>query len=109
MRNSQTEEPETRAESLLWKKLKNRALMGATFKKQCSINGYVVDFFCAEAGVIVEVDDAMHSYREENDSMREECFLGLGYTLVHVKNQAIHTGLNAVIENIVTLVRGRMG
>ena len=109
MRTNQAEEPETRAESLLWKKLKNRALMGATFKKQSSINGYVVDFFCAEAGVIVEVDDVPHSYRQENDAMREECFLGLGYTLVHVKNQAIHTGLNTFIEQISALVQGRMG
>ena len=50
----------TVAETVLWKYLKNRQLDGKKFRRQSSVGPYIVDFFCPEKRVAVELDGAPH-------------------------------------------------
>src|SRR6186713_1372488 len=51
----------TKAENLLWQALRNKQLEGLKFKRQAPLDGYILDFVCFEAKLIVEVDGGQHS------------------------------------------------
>ncbi|WP_442967471.1 endonuclease domain-containing protein [Rhizobium sp. BR 362] len=51
----------TKAENMLWQALRGRQLEGLKFKRQMPIDGYILDFVCFEARLIVEVDGAQHA------------------------------------------------
>ncbi|WP_395383976.1 endonuclease domain-containing protein [Mesorhizobium sp. UC22_110] len=51
----------TKAETLLWQALRNRQLNGLKFKRQVPLDGYILDFVCFEAGLIIEVDGSQHA------------------------------------------------
>src|SRR3989442_15358973 len=50
----------TAAEAVLWKSLQRRQLLGKKFRRQVSIDRYIVDFYCAECQLVVELDGASH-------------------------------------------------
>lgn len=53
----------TTAEKILWEKLRNRQVLGYRFRRQHPIHDVVVDFFCYEAMLVVEVDGDVHDHR----------------------------------------------
>ncbi|EKF19910.1 hypothetical protein NA2_06198 [Nitratireductor pacificus pht-3B] len=60
----------TRAENMLWQALRNRQLEGLKFRRQVPLDGYVADFICFQAHLIVEVDGAQHAL-SASDAKRE--------------------------------------
>ena len=56
----------TEAEALLWSRLRNSAL-GVKFRRQQVIRGFIVDFYCDAARLIVEADGGVHLANPEND------------------------------------------
>ena len=70
----------TIAEQTLWQKLRNRQVLGFRFRRQHPIHDVVVDFFCNEAMLIVEVDGDVHdtSYQQERDNERTKLLKNLG-------------------------------
>jgi very-short-patch-repair endonuclease len=50
----------TAAEALLWKSLQRRQLLGKKFRRQVSIGRYIVDFYCAESAIVIELDGEAH-------------------------------------------------
>src|SRR5438128_106676 len=56
----------TAAEAVLWKSLQKRKIAGKKFRRQCGIGPYIVDFFCPECRLIVELDGAPHSFQTKN-------------------------------------------
>jgi len=63
----------TDAEMQLWHKLRNRQLKGYKFKRQVPIGNYIVDFMCATAKLIIEVDGGQHSEQIDYDAS-VQCF-----------------------------------
>jgi very-short-patch-repair endonuclease len=61
-------------ERMLWSRLRGGALAGLKFRRQQPIGPYVVDFYCHEVGLVVEVDGRSHDDRG-NDDVRREVFL----------------------------------
>ena len=55
----------TEAEFLLWEHLRNRNLGGYKFRRQHPIGGYVLDFYCVEAKIGIELDGAVHQDLEK--------------------------------------------
>jgi very-short-patch-repair endonuclease len=60
----------TPAEDILWQRLRNRQLHGFKFRRQHSIERFIVDFYCNEASLIVEVDGPIHQYQRQEDVIR---------------------------------------
>ena len=92
----------TKAEALLWLRLKNRQVGGWRFRRQHPIGPYIADFACLEAMLIVEVDGATHStVAETSHDERRTAFLGgLGWRIVRFGNLDIYKALEGVVAGI---------
>jgi very-short-patch-repair endonuclease len=58
----------TKAESVLWKELRNRKLGGFKFKRQRVYGPFILDFFCPSCKLVIEIDGGIHQSQQENDS-----------------------------------------
>jgi very-short-patch-repair endonuclease len=75
-------------------------LFGHKFRRQDPICGYVVDFVCREAKVIIEVDGAYHAQRMEQDRARADALEAGGYVVLRFANADVVTGVGRVLESI---------
>ncbi len=93
----------TKAEEILWFELRHRKL-GSKFKRQHSIGGYVVDFYCPASKLIVEVDGEIHNTAEslEYDVIRDNYHKELGLKVLRFKNEEVEKDT----EKVLTMVRG---
>ena len=81
----------TDAEAKLWGVLRGRQLNGFKFRRQVEIDGYVVDFLCADKRLIVEVDGGQHT--PEGDARRTAFLESQGFRVIRFWN-------NDVLENL---------
>ena len=58
---------------MLWERVRNRRLGGLKFRRQHPLGPYIVDFYCAEHRLVVEVDGPIHEGQKEQDALRAEC------------------------------------
>lgn len=81
----------TPAEIALWQLLKHRQLDGRKFRRQTSIENYVVDFCCVEERIVIELDGGIHSHPAiaENDKQRDGRLADLGYKVLRFDNQDV--------------------
>lgn len=96
----------TSAEAVLWRKLRSRNLRGLKFRRQHPIGPYIVDFYCAEQGLVVEVDGDSHIGREREDRLRTRRLEGAGYRVIRFDNRQVHCEMAAVLEAIVEACEG---
>jgi very-short-patch-repair endonuclease len=86
------------AEVLLWNQLKNRQCLGLDFDRQKIIGNYIVDFYCAEKSLVLEVDGSSHNEKHEYDAVRDTYLTGLGLTVIHLTDSEVKNQLAAVID-----------
>jgi very-short-patch-repair endonuclease len=98
----------TKAENLLWQALRNRQLEGLKFKRQVPLDGYILDFVCFEARLIIEVDGGQHS-ESERDVVRDRHFGGKGFRTIRFWNDDVDRSLDGVCLTILREVKGRSG
>ncbi len=94
LRQSQTE-----AEAVLWSRLRNSAL-GVKFRRQQVMQGFIVDFYCDSAGLIVEADGGVHLENPENDRERNAILTAKGFRILRFTNAEILTETDRVLEEI---------
>jgi very-short-patch-repair endonuclease len=85
-------------ERLLWAALVNRKL-GASFRRQVPLAGYICDFVCASRRLVLEVDGAHHARRTAADARRDACLARLGYRVLRLEAQLV---LSQVPHHIAT-------
>jgi len=90
----------TGAERALWEHLRNRQMCGAKFRRQAVIENYIVDFFCPEAGLIIEVDGPIHDRMQDEDASRQRCLEDLGLRVIRFSNDVVLTDLDRVLDAI---------
>lgn len=92
----------TEAEILLWLKLKQSKLKGRKFRRQHSIDNYIVDFYCPTEKIVIELDGEVHLEREQiaRDSMCDEFLRSLGITVLRFENQLVLENINEVLKEI---------
>lgn len=91
----------TPAEDRLWQRLRKRQVLRLKFRRQHAIDRFIVDFYCAEAGLVVEIDGPIHAYRQEEDSVRQEFLESLGLRVLQFRNQEVLDSLDGVVDQIV--------
>jgi very-short-patch-repair endonuclease len=96
---------QTDAERLLWLRIRNRRLDGLKFKRQVPIYQYIVDFCCAEARLIIELDGGQHSVRQEADDARTKKIEELGDLVLRFWNNGVLSNLEGVLETILSTAR----
>jgi leucyl-tRNA synthetase len=82
--------PQTQAEATLWYALRNRQFT-YKFRRQHPIDRFIIDFYCAEAKLLIEVDGASHLELEqmEYDKLRTEYLEELGYKVIRFTNDDV--------------------
>jgi very-short-patch-repair endonuclease len=79
----------TGAEDALWQEVRARRLKGAKFRRQHAIGRFLVDFYCAEARLVIEVDGGIHSSQQPEDRERESELAERGLTVIRFTNDEI--------------------
>jgi very-short-patch-repair endonuclease len=90
----------TPSETLLWSKIRRKTL-GYEFHRQVPIDEYIVDFYCHELKLAIEVDGFVHDTRQEYDLRRQKRLERLGVVVIRFDNEDIAKGMNEVISIIV--------
>jgi len=95
----------TPAEHRLWQRLRRKQILGFRFRRQHAIDRFIVDFYCAEAHLVVEVDGPIHEYSLERDTLREQVLTSLGLHLLRFTNEKVLASPDAVIDEIAVALR----
>jgi very-short-patch-repair endonuclease len=85
-------------EVLLWQQIKNRQFKNFDFDRQKLIGNYIVDFYCANSGVVIEIDGESHNEKTGYDTERDVFLEGLGLTVIHLLNKDMKKNLQGVME-----------
>jgi len=93
---------QTRAEKKLWAAWRNRQVDGRKFRRQHSIGPFIVDFYCHQERLIVEVDGAVHDdpYRATYDSERQQVLEAEGYRVLRFANAMVRDHCDEVVARI---------
>ncbi len=89
----------TYSEARLWAALRNRRLAGLKFRRQVPVEGYIADFLCVEAGLIVEADGPLHE-DSAYDRTRDGWLMVAGYRVLRFTNQQICDQFPSVLATI---------
>jgi very-short-patch-repair endonuclease len=95
----------TAAEDALWQRLRNRKVCDSKFRRQHSIERFIVDFFCEDHRLVIEVDGSIHDYTVEEDAIRQAYLESLGYRVIRFGNDEVFQTIDAVIEQVRGLLR----
>ncbi len=85
------------SEVLLWNQLKNKQFLGLDFDRQKIIGNYIVDFYCAQQQVVLEVDGSSHDDKQEYDALRDAYLIGLGLAVIHILDSDVKKHLAGVM------------
>ncbi|MEB3040390.1 endonuclease domain-containing protein [Capnocytophaga gingivalis] len=89
----------TLSEVLLWKQIKGKAL-GVEFKRQVPMLEYIVDFYCQEIGLAIEVDGNIHDFRYLEDTQRQQEIEKYGVIFIRFSNEEIKNNMFSVILSL---------
>jgi very-short-patch-repair endonuclease len=92
----------TEAETTLWQHLRNRRLAGAKFRRQYGIGQFVVDFYCNESRLVVELDGSIHDPDEQRayDATRQQILVDIGCHVLRFTNDDVLTYTDHVLRKI---------
>lgn len=96
----------TRAEKLLWTEL-HANKQGVHFRRQQIIAGFIVDFYCHAASLVIEVDGDVHSKPEQQaqDGQRDEALKEMGLKVIRFQNSEVEERLPNVLARIRDLLK----
>ncbi|MGM0934487.1 MAG: endonuclease domain-containing protein [Bacteroidota bacterium] len=97
----------TADEKLLWEGLKQNQL-GYKFRRQHPIHKFIVDFYCHELGLVIEVDGEYHQNQEQIklDSEREKLLEFQDLTILRFTNKEVSNNIEEVIKTIKNNIEG---
>src|SRR5690606_2491925 len=91
---------QTDAETRLWRLLRDRRIQGMKFRRQHPIPPYVVDFYCHDARLIIEVDGGQHAGDYLRDQARTAFLEAKGFRVIRFWNNQVLTETEAVLGEI---------
>ncbi|UXP31146.1 DUF559 domain-containing protein [Reichenbachiella agarivorans] len=91
------------SEVLFWNEVKRKQFKGLDFDRQKIIGNYIVDFYCPNCQVVIEIDGSSHDHKQAYDAKRDAYLEGLGLTVIHIpdidiKKKLAYT-MNALMEH----------
>lgn len=90
----------TEAEQRLWRCLRARQIEGFRFRRQVPIHGYIADFLCPQARLVVEVDGGQHALQSGYDAQRTAMLEGYGYRVLRYWNHDVLQNPEAVAADL---------
>jgi len=90
----------TQVEALLWEELRRKRLSGFKFRRQHIIYLFIVDFYCPEAKLVIEIDGGIHRAQADYDQYREGALIAMGYKVLRFSNEAVMGEMPMVLNEI---------
>ena len=90
----------TSAENILWQKLRRKQINGRRFRRQQPIGPFVVDFYCPELTIAIELDGDSHGGKESQDKSRQEFLEAQGLAVLRFWNSDVWQNLDGVLQTI---------
>ena len=104
----QLRENSTLAEVLLWQKIKQRGY-GVQFHRQVPLLEYIVDFYCHELMLVIEVDGDSHDFKDEKDAKRQKELEAQGITFLRFSDTDVKKNMFSVLivvkETVADLIK----
>jgi len=99
----------SKAEAIMWKHLSNKKMCGCKFRRQHGFDRYVVDFYCPELKLAIEIDGESHFQpgAKEYDREREEYIKAFGVKTLRFQNTDVYQNLKGVLEAIYMEISAR--
>jgi len=93
---------QTQAEEFLWEILRNRQFMKLKFRRQHQIGDYIVDFYCHDKRLVIEIDGGIHNkqYQIKKDKKRDVYLTSLGITVLRFTNEQVINNIENVLQEI---------
>jgi very-short-patch-repair endonuclease len=93
---------QTPAEKIFWNEVRNRKFYNLKFRRQHQIGFYIVDFYCHEYNLVIELDGSIHDLEtnKKNDEEREWNLKFQGYKILRFPNERIFNDIDAVLKEI---------
>ncbi len=85
------------SEVLLWQQIKSQQFLALDFDRQKIIGNYIVDFYCAEKAVVIELDGASHDFKTDYDATRDAYLKSLNLTVIHLLDHEVKSNLSGVL------------
>ena len=95
----------TPEENLIWEQLRGNKLNGLHFRRQQVIDGYIVDFYCHSARLVLEIDGPIHDSQKKEDKEREQALTDNGLKILRIKNEEIQVNMDQVLAKIQNVCR----
>jgi very-short-patch-repair endonuclease len=90
----------TLAEVLLWDQLKSKQLLGLDFDRQKPLGNYIVDFYCKELMLAIEIDGDSHDYKYQEDIARQQELEELGIRFLRFDDLEVKKDIHNVLRVI---------
>ena len=90
----------TPTEKRLWAQLRGRRFGGYKFRRQTPLAGYIADFYCAQARLVIELDGESHIGKDARDGNRQRVLEGKEFRILRFWDTEIYDDLDAVLEFI---------
>ena len=90
----------TPSEKLLWPRLRDRRFANFKFRRQQPVGPYIVDLYCADVRVIIELDGESHIGKELYDEKRSQWLKSQGHKVLRIWDSEIYSNLDKVMEMI---------
>ena len=85
-------------EVLIWQQIHKKKFKGYDFDRQKIIGNYIVDFFCLDCNVVIEIDGSSHDNKVEYDAKRDAFLEELGLVVIHISAKDVLKNLQDVMK-----------
>jgi very-short-patch-repair endonuclease len=96
----QLRRPMTPAEAKLWRQLRGRQITELKFRRQHPLGPFVVDFYCPNAKIVIEIDGDSHALQEKYDRERTDWLNARGYRVLRFFNREVLQNIDGVLTKI---------
>ena len=101
LRRKELRNNSTSAESVLWNMLKNRNVCGLKFRRQHSVGPYILDFYCPQIKLAIELDGEVHKGQETYDEQRSYYLSQIAHiSVVRFENRVVFETPEVIINYI---------
>ena len=90
----------TQTEVLLWRYIRKKQILGYDFDRQKPIDEFIVDFYCKELKLAVEIDGESHYGNEAKDKRRDRRLNRLGVTVIHIEDDLARYDTQKALDKI---------
>jgi very-short-patch-repair endonuclease len=98
----------TEAENELWKRIRKHQLQGLKFRRQHSLGPFIVDFYCKDAKLVIEVDGPIHQRQVKEDAIRQGYLESLKLKVIRFTNDMVMNDITEVMKQIENSLPGTL-